>query len=262
MNLREQKKRKSLHFDRTADIYEEVRPEYPMALYHRIQDFIPIQEHLNFLEIGAGNGIATKAIFSIWNPQLSLIEPGAELFEILEERFGLSKNVDLYQEFFEKIEFPEKHFDAIFCATAFHWLERRKKYRRSHKMLKDGGYLILFWNHYLVDDADLANKLQEVYIKYGYIKEKFNIYDKQRATIDYLKKEADNHWFELVSHDEYTRIETYSAEKYVKLLQTISSHAKYTPNFFDEIKAEILSENQNLKLRVISNLELARKKII
>lgn len=261
MNFREQRKRKSQHFDRRADIYEEVRPDYPIALFERIKDFVPIQENLNFLEIGAGNGIASELIYSIWNPKFSLIEPGAELFEFLEDLFGQEQDVDLHQDFFEKLDFPENHFDAIFCATAFHWLERKKKYRRTHEMLKEDGYLILFWNHYLVDSPQLADKLQDVYLKYGYIKEKFNIYDKQRATIDYLKKEADNHWFELVAHEEYARVEEYSPEKYVKLLQTFASQAKYAPEFYDEIIEAIQSENENLSLRVLTNLEIAKKRI-
>src|SRR5699024_6445424 len=107
-------------------------------------------------EIGAGNGIATQKIHAFWPSKLSLIEPGLELCEILEERFKENPNIRIIQDYFENVVLEKNSFDAIFCATAFHWLDKKKKYRRCHDLLVSGGLLVLFWNNSIIDNPEIG----------------------------------------------------------------------------------------------------------
>lgn len=35
-------------------------------------------------------------------------------------------------------------YDMIYSAQAFHWIDKKVKYKKCHELLKDNGYLVLF----------------------------------------------------------------------------------------------------------------------
>jgi phospholipid N-methyltransferase len=157
---------KYLHFDINSQIYDSVRPGYPHEIYEIISNYIKLNTNSNILEIGAGDGIVSQEINNKWQPKLFLIEPGENLYKLLYNKFRNNKNISIENTTFEKFQNKIK-FDAIFSATAFHWLDLTKKYKKSYDMLKDDGLLILFWNNYGIENKEMENEIQKVYTKYG-----------------------------------------------------------------------------------------------
>jgi 16S rRNA A1518/A1519 N6-dimethyltransferase RsmA/KsgA/DIM1 with predicted DNA glycosylase/AP lyase activity len=110
----------ALHFDTHSKIYNDVRPGYSNEIYETISKYKLFNKNTNILEIGSGNGIASREIYNKWQPKLTLIEPGGNLCNILKDRFDKNNDIKIYNTSFEEYT-NETVFDAIFSATAFHW---------------------------------------------------------------------------------------------------------------------------------------------
>jgi hypothetical protein len=52
-------------------------------------------------------------------------------------------------------------FDAIFSATAFHWIDLSTKHKKCCEALNNDGLLVVYWNNYGIED----NEIQGIYIK-------------------------------------------------------------------------------------------------
>jgi SAM-dependent methyltransferase len=155
---------KALHFDSHSQIYDSVRPGYPQEIYEIISNYKKLGTNSNILEIGAGNGIASQEIYKKWKSKMILIEPGKNLCELLYDRFKNNKDITVKNKTFEKYQTGYK-FDAIFSATAFHWLDLSIKYKKSFDLLNDDGLLILFWNNYGIENIEMENEIQKIYTK-------------------------------------------------------------------------------------------------
>lgn len=46
----------------------------------------------------------------------------------------------------------------IYSAQAFHWLDKNIKYKKCHELLKDNGYLVLFWYAPYDDKLSVTNE--------------------------------------------------------------------------------------------------------
>jgi SAM-dependent methyltransferase len=252
---------KSLHFDSHSQIYDSVRPGYPQEIYEIISNHIKLGTNSNILEIGAGNGIASREIYKKWESKMTLIEPGENLCELLYDRFLNNKNITVKNTTFEKYQ-TECKFDAIFSATAFHWLDLSIKYIKSYDLLNNNGLLVLFWNNYGIENSEMENEIQKIYTKYGKgIKDGKSSYEKQIKKIESRKIEIEkSNLFNIIEHKIIKNIKEYTMDNYIKLLKTFSDHSEIEDGFFEEIKETIKKHGNKIEVRILVNLEIASKK--
>jgi SAM-dependent methyltransferase len=249
-------------FNDNFQLYDDVRPGYPEELYNDIENLISINSDTNVLEIGAGNGIATLEIYNKWHLKIDAIEPGNELCGIMHKRFNGNDNISILNDTFENIT-TNKKYDIIISATAFHWLDLNSKYKQCHNILKENGCLIIYWNNYGIENDEIGNMIQEIYNKNSEIKFTDNktASEMQMKKIESRKNELENSkYFKLVFHKIYKRIINYSTDDYIKLLHTYSDHTKYDDNFFDDIRKIINENGGKIGVRVLTNLEIGKKK--
>ena len=251
---------KALHFDINFQIYDNVRPGYPNEIYETISNYGKFSKISNFLEIGAGNGIASQEIYKKWAPKLTLIEPGNNLCDLLKSKFGNIKNIEIHNTTFENYQ-SEILYDAIFSATAFHWVDLSIKYKKSYEMLKNNGLLILYWNNYGIENVKVAEEIQKIYIKYGRgINNPKSIYETQLEKIEDRKKEIQNSgYFKILEHKIVKHDKEYKSNDYIHLLKTFSDHEKMEERFFEEIMTIIQNNENRIDVRIITNLEIAVK---
>jgi SAM-dependent methyltransferase len=182
---------KYLHFNTKSGVYDEIRPGYPWEIYELISKYKVFDTNSNILEIGAGNGVASQEIYNKWGSKLTLIEPGIDLCRILQNKFKNNFDVKIINTTFEEYQ-NNNLFDAIFSATAFHWVNDSIKYRKSNELLKNDGFLIIYWNNYIVDKIEMMDKIQNVYGKHGNgVNDNKNIYEKQMEKIENRRKEVE-----------------------------------------------------------------------
>ncbi|HEX3048093.1 MAG TPA: class I SAM-dependent methyltransferase [Bacillota bacterium] len=128
-----------------ALIYDEIRPSYPEDLIQDIIKATNLKPGDRILEIGAGTGKATIQ-FAEKGFNVHAIEPGKDMSNVFKTKLAKYPHISLDITSFEEW-IPKKtdKYDLIYCAQAFHWLDTSMKYKKCHELLKDNGYLILFW---------------------------------------------------------------------------------------------------------------------
>lgn len=250
-------------FSAVTEAYDEARPGYPAELYKTVGDLCRLGGESSILEVGAGTGAATEEILAAWNPRLTLLEPGEGLYRVLESRYGGSGKVTVARARFEDYAAGEA-FDAVLSATAFHWIDRKLKFRLARRALKDGGFLILFWNNYSRDDNPLFDEIQSVYRRFYPVKTYNNdIRIVQRKAIDDRVREVErSSLFEIVRRGEYVSRRWFSASAYVVLLKTFSKNAARPPEimekFYREMEALLARRGGGLDLPIRTDLIVAR----
>lgn len=129
--------------------YDSIRPAYPAWVFEELVERGALQPGAVTFEIGAGTGIATRALLAHGARPLTAIEPDARLATFL--RAGCS-SADVCVAAFEDCPLDPAAFDLGFCATAFHWLEEDRALARIAAALKPGGWWAAVW-HVFGDDS-------------------------------------------------------------------------------------------------------------
>ena len=122
------------------------------------------------LEIGAGTGKATIQ-FAKKGYRIHAVEIGEDMAEILRDKCSDYSNVTIDVASFEDWIYTEdQKYDIIYSAQAFHWISKDIKYQKCYKLLKDRGYLVLFWynpsGHKFPITIDIDNLVNRVVQKY------------------------------------------------------------------------------------------------
>ncbi len=152
--------------------YHEARPGYPEKVFDILRDRCGIRSGSRVFEIGPGTGIASQKLLQLGANPLVLIEPDERLGNFLADTIGRSSpSVELKVTTFEQAELPGGWFDIGASASAFHWLEEMTSLHKISRVLRPGGWWVMWWNlffgaprddefckasHALLDGLDLS----------------------------------------------------------------------------------------------------------
>jgi ubiquinone/menaquinone biosynthesis C-methylase UbiE len=158
-----------------AGIYEEIRPSYPEKLIKDIIIKTKIKPEDRLLEIGAGTGKATVQ-FAEKGFCIRAIEIGEDMVDILKDKCSVYPEVTVDVSSFEVWNSSGDHkYDMIYCAQAFHWIDKNIKYKKCYELLKDDGYLALFWYNPVIEKLpitkEIDTKISEIIKKYFTVKD-------------------------------------------------------------------------------------------
>jgi trans-aconitate methyltransferase len=247
-------------FDAVSQEYKDARPEYDSRLFEYIDSVRHFTKESRILELGAGTGIATKQISDTWHSSITAVEPGTHLTAEAQTRLAGYTNINFVTSTFESFEAEEKSFDAVFSATAFHWLDPAVKYRKSSALLKDDGLLAVFWNYYGRDDTE--TDMQKLYEKYGMAAPGTDMRRLQQEKMKNRRKELEtNGYFHLVNEALFNRNIPYTASRYINLLKTFSDHSRVPGinSFYEEVFNFIENSGGIINVRITAQLEIAAK---
>ena len=140
--------------------YESVRPDYPDALYELILKHCPPVDSAPVLEIGAGSGIATRALLSLGYAPLVALEPD-QRFRPQLESLAAEHTPRLTVSYcpFEQVTLTPGSIGLAVCATAFHWLDPSQRATRLANCLRADGGVALMWN--LFQDLHRTDEFHE-----------------------------------------------------------------------------------------------------
>jgi SAM-dependent methyltransferase len=136
---------KGLVFDRVAAEYDRVRPTYPAEL---IDAALAGAEIRRVLEIGCGTGKLTHAL-AARGLEVEAVEPGVNLAALALRRVP---QLRVHQGRFEDVELPLGAYDAVFSATAFHWIDPEVGWTKAAAVLRRRGRIALLTYLYVHDD--------------------------------------------------------------------------------------------------------------
>jgi SAM-dependent methyltransferase len=147
-------------FEGAAELYDEVRPEYPDELYDHLAEALGGLPGLRALDLAAGTGIATRGLHSR-GAHVVALDVGAALLRQLRRR---SPSVPTVRADAERLPFAADSFDLAVCATAWHWLRTDRVLSAVKHVLRPGGYLALWWgNHRHGDGVDWEDAQSAVF---------------------------------------------------------------------------------------------------
>jgi SAM-dependent methyltransferase len=217
-------KKDSQSFDTIAALYEAYRPGYPETLVEQSLATMDIPPSGHILEIGSGTGKATT-LFAQRGYSILCVEPGQHLALIARQKLADFPNVEFQITTFEDWQETGNLFDLVISAQAFHWVAQETRYRKTAHVLKPGGYLAIFYNHYLPLEDSIRQKLNQIYQQYAP-----ELASHQpaahRDTQYWIDELSENEYFDLVDVKRFPWKESYSAQNYLGLLNTYSDHLR------------------------------------
>src|ERR1700712_1492679 len=140
-------------FDGVAEAYDAARPGYPQELVDAAIEAGRLDGGPRILEIGSGTGKLTELLVGR-GLRVHAVEPGANLTAAARRRLGATAAVRFDETTFEDANLPEGAYDAIFSATAFHWVEPQVGWAKAARTLAPGGLLALLTHIGLVDEDE------------------------------------------------------------------------------------------------------------
>jgi len=219
-------------FDSAAADYQEARPGYPDALYAELLALTRVRPEADALcEVGSASGKATLPLarrgFAI-----TCVELGPALAAAARRNLAAFPRVTVVNSAFEAWEPPAgESFGLVFAATAWHWIDPTMKYAKAASLLRPGGHLA-FWEaiHVIPADGDpFFAEIQDVYdeigegMPAGWVSATIATLPSFAAEIAATGLFADT----VVQRFQWEI--RYTAESYIRLLNTFSGHIAMEP---------------------------------
>lgn len=260
-----QRKAQRDSFDEASREYDEVRPSYPHRLIKDVIHISEIPKGGEILEVGCGTGQATIR-FAELGYSMTCLDIGKNLVKIAREKCKNYLNVKIHNISFEDWQPEKEAFDLLISGTAFHWIPPEIGYPKAAEVLKDTGFIALFWNmhpnHYTGFSQDVQRVYQKSVPEWEDPQNGPGTEKKILEREDYIDGTG---LFEKVGVRRYLWSRTYSTDQYLKLLDTYSDHRSLEKNrrnqLYEGIRTLINEEyGGRVERPYLSVLFIARKK--
>ena len=149
-------------FDNIAELYDEVRPQYPLALVEDLIKYTSYELSDWMLEVGCGTGKATS-MFAKKSCKIIALEPGEAMADITAKKLTNYPDCKVEVAKFEDWQSVPKRFQVVYAAQSFHWIRPEVKYQKSANLLTDNGHLAIFWNNKSYDNSQIRKELDNIY---------------------------------------------------------------------------------------------------
>jgi SAM-dependent methyltransferase len=153
-----------LSFENAVEFYDEVRPSYPPELFEELFGLLPPEPQI--VEVGPGTGKATRDLLAR-GASVHAVEIGPAMAARLRSNLP-SDRLQVTVGDFETINI-DSGADAVFSATAYHWISPTSQADRPAAILRLGG-LVAIADLIQVDSPDdlgFFASAQPIYERYG-----------------------------------------------------------------------------------------------
>jgi ubiquinone/menaquinone biosynthesis C-methylase UbiE len=129
-------------FDEIAAEYDRRRPTYPDELIDLACRMAGIGSGAHVLEVGCGSGQLTRGLVAR-GLHVTALEPGKNLTALARQSVEGPGEVEFVNAQFEDASLPREQFQAVFSASAFHWVDPKVSWQKAADVLAPGGTLAL-----------------------------------------------------------------------------------------------------------------------
>ncbi|MFT4305069.1 MAG: class I SAM-dependent methyltransferase [Candidatus Woesearchaeota archaeon] len=245
-------------FGKLSKIYDKVRPDYPEKLIDDIIKISNISNDANILEIGTGTGKATLP-FTKKGYKITTIDISKEQINIAKSNLSKYSNVKYIVSAFEESNLPKEHYDLVFSAQTFPWIEPNVGFKKVSRILKNNGYFAIFYNQRMKNNVFEQN-LRKLYLKHC---PDLNKGEEDKTLFKMKKGLKSTGKFDEIKIKNYKRVIKYTREKYIGLINSLS-YVSTLPkekklSFFKDLN-KILGDKKTLFVPTKSTLIIAKKK--
>lgn len=128
-----------LSFGTVVDVYDEIRPRYPEALFDAFFALLPSRPVV--VEVGPGTGQATTDLLAR-GAVVHAVEISPSMASRLRSNLP-TERLKVSVGDFETIDIAAKGADAVFSASAYHWITPAARLDRPAEILRAGGVLAI-----------------------------------------------------------------------------------------------------------------------
>jgi len=153
-------------FKKVGKSYHIGRQEYPKGLIKDIIKISRINKESLVLDVGCGTGKSTIP-FAKTKSKIIGIDISKNMLNVAKMLSAKHKNITYEQISYEKFASPTSTFDLILFGTSLHWLDSKVVYGKTNILLKENGYMALFWEPIgsLCKAINLMGA-EEIFVKY------------------------------------------------------------------------------------------------
>ncbi|MGW7820509.1 class I SAM-dependent methyltransferase [Streptomyces puniciscabiei] len=213
-------------FDEDAELYDRARPGYPPELYDDLTELAGARPGSHVLEVGCGTGQATVPL-ARRGCRITAVEAGPNMAALARRNLAGAGQSEVVTAEFEKWPLPEEPFDAVFSATAFHWIDPAVRVAKAADALRPGGALAV------VRTQHVAGGTEEFFVEVQRCYERFDPATPPGLRLpaaedvdgsDHAEEVARSGRFGPTVFRRYERDLTYTTADYLELLRIYSGH--------------------------------------
>ncbi len=209
-----------------AERYAKGRPYFHPIIAGRIKEFLSLTEPLSSaLDVGCGTGLSTVALKEIAR-RVTGIDASAEMISLSSKENGIRYFVAPA----ENLPFGENEFDLITLSQAFHWLDRSKFLAEAYRVLRPGGWLVVYDNYFsgrMTENPEFHEWFKNYLEKYP---------SPPRAKIEFTAENTKPYGFRLLKEEWFENAVGFSLEGLVDYLVTQSNVIARVEGGKEEIK--------------------------
>ena len=129
-------------FNEVAAEYDRHRPSYPDELIDQACQAARIGSGDHVLEVGCGSGQLTRSL-AARGLHVTALEPGENLIALARRNLAGAGEVEFVTARLEDALLRREQFQAVFAASAFHWIDPEVSWQKAADVLVPGGTLAL-----------------------------------------------------------------------------------------------------------------------
>lgn len=229
-------------FDTVAERYQDARPEYPDGLFDALISLAGLRPERDAIcEAGPGPGKATLPL-ARRGFLITAVELGAALADEARRNLAGFDRVTVVHAGFESWRPPApESFGLVFAATAWHWVDPDVRYLKAWELLKPGGHLA-FWEaaHVFPGGGDpFFREIQDVYDEINEGMSPPAGFARPDELADATAEIEASGLFTDVTVRRFDWEIRYTAESYIRLLDTFSGHIAMADWQRDRLYGEI-----------------------
>jgi SAM-dependent methyltransferase len=153
----EERRRYAGVFDGVAHGYARARPTYPEQLVDAACEIGRLGAGARVLEIGCGTAQLTAALLAR-GLHVHAVDPAPNMLHVAREVVDAGAPATFEVARFEDVVLPADPFDAVFSATAFHWVDPAVSWAKAASALRPGGTLALLQHCAVRNEATAAGE--------------------------------------------------------------------------------------------------------
>lgn len=217
-------------FDDVAQLYDQMRPSYPDAVFDDVIALSGVDSSSHVLEIGCGTGHATQAMASR-GLSIDCVELGANMADVARRRLAQFPRVRIEVADFDDWDAGTR-YELVYLATAYHWLNPATRKQRIAALIRKQragaqGWLAIWRNRHIRNGSsdDFIDEARVIYLEEApeLTKDRGQL-PRPDEVVEAEREVASPELFEVPITRVYHWSRGYSAAEYVQALDTHSDH--------------------------------------
>ena len=153
-------------FSDRVDNYIKFRPSYPLQILDFLKTKLDLTTESVVVDVGSGTGISSEMFLKNGN-KVFAVEPNDEMRKAAEKAYNADSNFKSTKGTSENTGLQDKVADFVVAAQAFHWFEPNQTKKEFHRILKDGGKIVLIWNDRKIFGTPFAEEYEALITLFG-----------------------------------------------------------------------------------------------